>query len=135
MGTEMGSMHYADGKDWNFRAFMDGLPSHWTPDEGREQIRMALEKGGSQKKIAEMGVQLVSMLLLKNERYGDSALAPLKVFAPGITAADKIRVRLDDKISRLYQGKNHTDGERPEVDMLGYLLLLLIAEYQEDADE
>ena len=123
-----------DGR-WTFRAFMDGLPADWTPMDGEEAIANALRaRGGAQKKIAEMGVQVIAMLLGKNERYGNAALDPVKVFAKDLGAADKIRIRLDDKISRLTRGENMTDGERPEVDMVGYLILLLIAEYQERID-
>jgi len=119
---------------WNFRPFMDGVPQGWTPMEGEEAIAQALRGTGAQKKIAEMGVQVIAMLLGKNERYGNAALDPVKVFAKELTAADKIRIRLDDKISRLFRGESATDGERPEVDMIGYLILLLIAEYEEGDD-
>lgn len=117
--------------EWNFRPFMDGLPSEWTPSDGLEEIEKALGEGWAQQKIAEMGIQVIAMLLGKNRRYGNSALDPLKVFAQDITSADKIRIRLDDKLSRIYRGENFTDGERPEVDMAGYLILLLISEYEE----
>ena len=119
----------------SFGAFMDGLPPTWTPEEGLRGIELALLGDGAQRQIAEMGVQVIAMLLGKNKRYGNAALDPIKVFAKGLTAADKIRIRLDDKISRLYRGEDHTDGERVEVDMIGYLILLLIAEYEAEHEE
>lgn len=43
---------------------------------------------------------LAAMLLAKNASYGNSALAPLRVFSRA-DAAEQLRVRIDDKLSRL----------------------------------
>lgn len=79
----------------------------------------------SQRKIAQMGVQLVSLLLEKNKNYGDAALNPLTVFAKNVTPEQKIRIRMDDKISRLARGAEA--GEDVVFDFAGYSILLLIA--------
>lgn len=72
-----------------------------------------------------------AMLLDKNKRYGDSALNPLRVFSRA-SAQEQIRVRMDDKLSRLARGTHDTaDTEDAELDLLGYLVLLRIARGRE----
>ena len=78
--------------------------------------------------------QLRDMLIAKNRAYGNSALEPVRVFAPeGLTASAQIRVRLDDKLSRLARGGEYA-GDDTVLDLLGYLVLLRIAERLERAD-
>ena len=67
-----------------------------------------------------------AMLLAKNEAYGDSALAPLRLFSR-CGAAEALRVRIDDKLSRLARGDGSGD-EDAILDLIGYLVLLRIAE-------
>ena len=76
--------------------------------------------------------RLADMLVAKNEAYGDSALSPLAIFGRG-KASDLIRVRIDDKLSRI---KNAPDafGEDPIRDLLGYLILLQLAIEDERKD-
>lgn len=70
-----------------------------------------------------------AMLLAKNERYHDSALNPLRIFSTG-SPSEQLRVRIDDKISRMrYTGK---EDEDVILDLVGYLVLLLIAEAGDD---
>jgi hypothetical protein len=64
------------------------------------------------------------MLLAKNEAYGNSALDPVRIFSSADTA-EQIRVRIDDKLSRLKRGSDA--GEDVIADLLGYLVLLRIA--------
>jgi len=65
------------------------------------------------------------LLVSKNLAYGNSALDPVRVFSKA-DAAEQIKVRLDDKISRLVRGQ--ASGEDVVTDLLGYLVLLRIAE-------
>lgn len=69
------------------------------------------------------GIQ--EMLLAKNAAYGDSALNPLRIFSRA-SSSEQIRVRIDDKLSRLERG--HAAGEDAVADLVGYLILLVIAE-------
>jgi hypothetical protein len=72
---------------------------------------------------------LRDLLVAKNAAYGDSALDPLRVFSDS-SPSEQIRVRIDDKLSRLSRG-HAIKGEslRDTVrDLAGYLILLLIAE-------
>lgn len=68
---------------------------------------------------------LGDMLKSKNAAYGNSALDPVRVFSKA-DSSEQIRVRLDDKLSRLARGS--AAGEDVVHDLLGYLVLLLIAE-------
>jgi len=74
--------------------------------------------------IAEECSLLRQMLFEKNAAYGNSALDPLRVFSKA-DPEEQIRVRLDDKLSRLSRGS--AAGEDVEQDLLGYLILLRVA--------
>jgi len=69
------------------------------------------------------------LLLEKNRKYGDSALNPVRVFSKS-DHLEQIRVRLDDKLSRL---RNQQDDEDEDVvnDLIGYLVLLKVAQMQQ----
>lgn len=71
-------------------------------------------------------VSLMMMLLEKNRKYGNSALEPKRIFSDA-DAAEQIRVRLDDKLSRLTSAQLD-ETEDVERDLMGYLILLRIAE-------
>lgn len=70
---------------------------------------------------------IADMLIEKNAAYGNSALDPVRIFSKA-DIAEQIRVRIDDKISRLQRGS--TAGEDTVRDLIGYLILLRIAEKQ-----
>lgn len=104
----------------------EGLPEDFSPESGLELLRERLLTGtGYQRLIAEAGVRLTCLLLLKNDRYGNSALEPLSVFARGISPAARLAVRMDDKVNRIVQGVgvDGGDAEDPRVDLAGYLVL------------
>jgi hypothetical protein len=76
-----------------------------------------------------MGVcnALANMLIKKNAAYGNSALNPLRVFSHA-DPAEQLRVRIDDKLSRLVRGDPASnEGEDTVLDLMGYLVLLRIA--------
>jgi hypothetical protein len=77
-----------------------------------------------QRLIAEECDAVKSLLLEKNRAYGSSALDPVRVFSRASTD-EQIRVRLDDKLSRLKRGD--AAGEDVELDLLGYLILLRVS--------
>lgn len=64
---------------------------------------------------------LAEMLLAKNAAYGNSALDPVRVFSTASTE-EQIRVRIDDKLSRIARGQ--AAGEDVIADLSGYLVLL-----------
>lgn len=69
--------------------------------------------------------EVFDVLMVKNAAYGDSALSPVRVFSRA-DRVEQLRVRLDDKLSRLARGS--AAGEDTVLDILGYLVLLRVAE-------
>lgn len=82
-------------------------------------------KAPSGQRIVEECLCLARLLVEKNRLYGDSALNPKRIFSRA-SATEQIRVRIDDKLSRIEQGETST--EDTVQDLLGYLVLLRIAE-------
>ncbi len=83
----------------------------------------------SQIDIATICDQLKELLLEKNRKYGDSALNPVRVFSKA-SPIEQIRVRLDDKLSRL---RNQQEDEDEDVltDLIGYIVLYKVALMQQ----
>jgi len=67
--------------------------------------------------------ELKKTLIAKNKAYGNSAFDPIRIFSKADTE-EQLRVRLDDKLSRLVRGK--AAGEDVELDIMGYLVLLRV---------
>ena len=74
---------------------------------------------------------ICQMLQAKNASYGNSALDPICCFSKA-SALDKIKVRIDDKLSRIKRGSEYT-GDDTINDLIGYLILLKLA--KEDLNE
>ena len=80
----------------------------------------------TKEKIREVMMELEELLVKKNEQYGDSVMEPIGIFAEG-NSQDLIRVRIDDKLSRLVRGNDNIESDEDIVlDLIGYLVLLLI---------
>lgn len=76
-----------------------------------------------------------ALSLKKNAAYGDSALHPLQIFSK-LGATEGIKARLDDKLARIQRGDADAFDENPIDDIVGYLVLLKIAErLEKDAAE
>lgn len=76
-------------------------------------------------RVRRLTNNLADLLVQKNKKYGDSALNPVRVFSKA-TPIEQLKVRLDDKISRL-KTQDITEDEDVVVDLLGYLVLLKLA--------
>ena len=74
--------------------------------------------------IADECDAICRMLQEKNAAYGNSAIDPVRVFSRA-DPVEQIKVRIDDKLSRLARGADC--GEDVELDLIGYLILLRIA--------
>lgn len=74
-----------------------------------------------------------TLLLAKNAAYGNSALEPVRIFSHA-DPTEQLRVRIDDKLSRLVKGDANAVTEDTVLDLIGYLILLRIAMAEEDAD-
>jgi hypothetical protein len=71
-------------------------------------------------------IDVAVFLCQKNIAYGNSALNPIRVFSDA-DSIEQIKVRIDDKLNRLINGSKHP-GDDDVQDLLGYLILLRIAE-------
>lgn len=80
-----------------------------------------LSQISTQEAIALVCDEIKEMLITKNRKYGDSAISPVNIFYRG-TAEDALRVRMDDKLSRIMNRQSDED-EDPENDLIGYLIL------------
>jgi hypothetical protein len=80
----------------------------------------------TQEKITQVFNSLRDVVVEKNKRYGDSALAPQKIFSK-LEPGEGIKVRLDDKLSRILH--NQGDIRKNDVaDLMGYLSLLAVSQ-------
>ena len=67
------------------------------------------------------------LLLYKNEKYGDSALSPIRILS-SCTPIEQILVRIDDKLNRIKQSDGLMEKDEDVVlDLIGYFVLLKIA--------
>ena len=90
------------------------------------------EKETAQEGIDKVCNSMARLLTEKNKRYGNSALEPLRVFNRA-DASNGIMVRIDDKLSRI---KNSDKLRKNDVsDLIGYLVLLCIAQGWTDFDD
>lgn len=115
----------------------EGLPTGFNPDAGLEFIRTTLHyPHATRQLIANAGIRMTCLLIHKNERYGNSALEPIEVFARGVSPEQRMAVRMDDKINRIVRGMGISggDAEDPRVDLAGYLLLDVVRSWQESSD-
>jgi len=72
-----------------------------------------------------------TLLLEKNKRYGSSALQPIGIFNK-LSSEDSIKIRLDDKLSRI---RNSSEVRVNDVaDLIGYGFLLLMAKGVNDSE-
>ena len=79
-----------------------------------------------EQQIRGVMLEITSLLLSKNAAYGDSALTPSNIFSkqPSI---EGIKLRLDDKLTRI-KNKGITDQTEDTIsDLIGYLVLLKVA--------
>lgn len=97
------------------------------------EVFQPLTEDPFREKVQQVLHPLEDLLVAKNEAYGNSALDPVNIFSKS-TAVEQIKVRIDDKLSRLYHGKEYGD-EDTITDLLGYIVLLKIAEWEEDMTE
>ena len=81
-------------------------------------------------KVRAILSEIGDTLIAKNEQYGNSALEPVRIFSKA-SAVEQIKVRMDDKISRLVRGNGEGD-EDAQADLLGYIVLLTIAQSEDD---
>ena len=80
----------------------------------------------TQLKIAAVCDDVKELLLYKNNKYGNSALEPLRVFSKS-SAVEQLLVRIDDKLNRIKKGAGLLNKDEDVImDLIGYLILLKI---------
>lgn len=77
-------------------------------------------------KVKKVCNDVANLLIEKNKCYGNSALEPINCFYKG-DAETAIKVRIDDKLSRIMRGKEYKQ-EDTIMDLLGYLVILKISQ-------
>ena len=85
--------------------------------------------GQTQADIVATCDSIRELLLEKNRKYGDSALYPVRIFSKS-DSLEQIRVRMDDKLSRLRNAQTDED-EDVIADLTGYLILYQVAKMQQ----
>lgn len=81
-----------------------------------------------EQEVDEVLGRVKALLMEKNAAYGDSALNPVRAHSKA-SPSEQIRVRMDDKISRMVRGDSA--GEDAALDYVGYWVILQIAEGRE----
>ncbi len=64
---------------------------------------------------------IAEMLVKKNEKYGNSAIQPKRIFSRA-NPVEQINIRIDDKLSRI-ANQDVNEDEDAEFDLIGYLVL------------
>ena len=80
----------------------------------------------TQQNIHEIMGAMKDLLLYKNQKYGDSAINPKKIFYKG-DSTNSILIRLDDKIGRVMSNTEEKPRVNDVCDIIGYCALLLIS--------
>lgn len=70
--------------------------------------------------------EVEELLVTKNRQYGNSALEPVRIFSRA-SNDEQLRVRIDDKLSRLARGDESIESDQDVIDdLIGYLVLLKV---------
>tara|TARA_R110001583_G_scaffold106276_1_gene254521 strand:+ start:1943 stop:2314 length:372 start_codon:yes stop_codon:yes gene_type:complete len=92
------------------------------------------------KKLDIKAKEILDLLKEKNQAYGNSALKPAKIFSQ-LDATESLCSRIDDKLMRIKNRGIYDATEDTVKDLVGYLMLLLMAiedkadkEYEELAE-
>ena len=85
-------------------------------------------KASIQIMISSVCDEIKTMLLTKNERYGNSALDPVRIFSKA-DSREQLYVRIDDNLSRIQKGAGLLGNDEDVInDLIGYLVLLKVNE-------
>jgi hypothetical protein len=80
----------------------------------------------TQRKVRQITDAMKDLLLYKNQKYGDSAISPKKIFYKGDNT-NSILIRLDDKLGRVMSNTEDKPRVNDVADIIGYCTLLLIS--------
>ena len=88
---------------------------------------------GTQQGIIHVFNSMRDLVVEKNKRYGDAALTPKQIFSK-LDAGEGIKVRIDDKISRI-MNSDGTVRKNDVADLMGYLALFSVSQNWLDFSE
>ncbi len=97
-----------------------------SPRNHKEEVKVP-QIFGFEDDVNELLGELQEMLISKNKKYGNSALDPKRIFSKA-SPIEQIKVRIDDKLSRIANGSGELSDEDTVTDLIGYLVLLKIAQ-------
>ena len=130
---ETGLWESADGTKWDRVKDAPDSVNDVTMDTVRDELfadLMSKSPWGdlppTQQKIHEILGAMTDLLLYKNQKYGDSAINPKKIFYKG-DSTNSILIRLDDKIGRIMSNTEEKPRVNDVADIIGYCTLLLIS--------
>jgi hypothetical protein len=96
-------------------------------DEADQPINTTPYIETTQDKIAAVCDEIKELLITKNDQYGDSAIDPVRIFSKA-SPEEQLRVRIDDKLSRLVRGHDAIEADDDIVsDLIGYFILMKVA--------
>lgn len=103
----------------------EDIGHHWSFEDDLELV----SQDGSpfEQSVRYHTNKIADLLIAKNKAYSNSALDPIRVFSKS-DRQEQLRVRADDKLSRIRNGDTSEDAV---MDLCGYLILLKIAEASE----
>jgi hypothetical protein len=83
----------------------------------------------TQRDIVRVTESMCHLLIEKNRRYGDAALAPKNIFSK-LPPGEAIKVRMDDKLGRIMANdKSGNIAKKNDfADLLGYLVLFCVSQ-------
>lgn len=85
-----------------------------------------------QQGIKDTCEEIKTLLLRKNADYGNAAVEPLRLFSRA-TPDEQLRVRIDDKLSRIKTKGLSASDEDTVLDLIGYLILLRVNKHLDEA--
>ena len=125
--------------------FSDDSYDSWTVDCGgcekcqpekfkttKEAVPMPAVRRGVALEIEEVCNEIREFLIEKNEQYGNSAIDPVRIFSTS-SNEEQLRVRIDDKISRLVRGHATIEADSDVVDdLIGYFIMWKVLHRRND---
>ena len=106
-------MNCPPGLEYNKPYSLEEVSSKWKNAEFAEHLDAVAES-------------ITDLLKEKNAAYGNTALEPVNIFSK-LGPIEAIKARLDDKLSRIANKGLNDNTEDTARDLVGYLLLLLMA--------
>lgn len=120
---------FAEGQRWLDSLAGDPLAAASSaagmdPTAGSRQATLPRTVSHTVRRAQAFLAKVAATLAAKNTAYGDSVTHPLRVFSRA-AADEQLRVRIDDKLSRIARGASGTaDDEDTLLDLVGYVALL-----------